>query len=237
MSVDNGMTESTKVSIVTDGADGLSNLMRRSIRVPTTSVLDWFHIGMRLRRLEAMARRVDAVLAQRQAAAKGLVERSIGEMRHLLWHGKWRQALAALSAATRGTRHRRQEISREDWAHLRRFRDHASSLRTYLASAPAERRHYFRARRQAFRISSAPAESTMAHLVNQRLCKRQSMRWSSEGAHLLLLVRCAILDNRLEDVFRTWYPPVPARGRLHLGLPQLLQPPPAVIRVPSVAFS
>jgi len=50
-----------------------------------------------------------------------------------------------------------------------------------------------------------PAESTMAHLVNQRLGKRQSMRWSSEGAHYLFLVRCAILDHRLEDVFRTWY--------------------------------
>jgi len=41
----------------------------------------------------------------------------------------------------------------------------------------------------------------MAHLVNQRMGKRQSMRWKSESAHFLLLVRCAILDNKLEEIF------------------------------------
>jgi hypothetical protein len=32
------------------------------------------------------------------------------------------------------------------------------------------------------------------------------MRWSSEGAHLLLQVRCAVLDQRLDSVFREWHP-------------------------------
>jgi hypothetical protein len=46
----------------------------------------------------------------------------------------------------------------------------------------------------------------MHHLINQRMGKRQSMRRSSEGAHLLLQVRCAVLDNRLESLFREWFP-------------------------------
>jgi hypothetical protein len=46
----------------------------------------------------------------------------------------------------------------------------------------------------------------MARLVNQRMGKRQSMRWKLESSHLLLLVRCAILDNQLEEIFRMWYP-------------------------------
>ncbi len=33
---------------------------------------------------------------------------------------------------------------------------------------------------------SAPAESGMSHLVNQRMGKRQPMCWSLEGAHFLL---------------------------------------------------
>ena len=61
-------------------------------------------------------------------------------------------------------------------------------------------------RRNGLRISSALAESAMSHLVNQRLGKRQPMRWSAEGAHLLLQVRCADLDNRLEMLFREWLP-------------------------------
>ncbi len=36
--------------------------------------------------------------------------------------------------------------------------------------------------------------------------KRQPMRWSLECAHLLLQVRCAMLDDRLEGLFREWYP-------------------------------
>jgi hypothetical protein len=35
--------------------------------------------------------------------------------------------------------------------------------------------------------------------------KRQPMRWSAEGAQLLQ-VRCAVLDNRLEMLFREWRP-------------------------------
>jgi hypothetical protein len=46
----------------------------------------------------------------------------------------------------------------------------------------------------------------MNHLVNARMGKRRPMRWSAEGAHLLLQVRCALLDNRLDDLFREWYP-------------------------------
>jgi hypothetical protein len=43
-------------------------------------------------------------------------------------------------------------------------------------------------------------------LVNERMGKRQPMRWSAEGAHLLLQVRCAVLNNRLEMLFREWLP-------------------------------
>jgi hypothetical protein len=60
--------------------------------------------------------------------------------------------------------------------------------------------------RTGLRISRALAESAMSHLVNQRMGKRQPMRWSAEGAHLLLQVRCAVLDNRLEMLFREWLP-------------------------------
>jgi hypothetical protein len=46
----------------------------------------------------------------------------------------------------------------------------------------------------------------MSDLVNQRIGKRQSMRWSAVGAHQLLLVCCAVLDCRLEGFFREWHP-------------------------------
>jgi hypothetical protein len=50
------------------------------------------------------------------------------------------------------------------------------------------------------------AESAMSHLVNQRMGKRQPMPWSAAGAPLLLQVRCAVLNNRLDSLFREWHP-------------------------------
>jgi hypothetical protein len=32
------------------------------------------------------------------------------------------------------------------------------------------------------------------------------MQWTPKGAHLLLQIRTAVLNEDLEDTFRTWYP-------------------------------
>ena len=79
-------------------------------------------------------------------------------------------------------------------------------LRDYLRSNWNGLRNYGAERRQGRKISSALAESAMSHLVNQRMGKRQPMRWSAEGAHLLLQVRCAVLNKRLDSLFREWHP-------------------------------
>ena len=79
-------------------------------------------------------------------------------------------------------------------------------LRDYLRSNCNGLRNYGAERRQGRKISSALAESAMSHLVNQRMGKRQRMRWSCEGAHLLLQVRCAVLDKQLDSLFREWHP-------------------------------
>ena len=89
---------------------------------------------------------------------------------------------------------------------LQRFRDHLLKLRDYLVSNRSGLTNYAHAYRHGLRISSAPAESEMNHLVNERMGKHQPMRWSAEGAHLLLQVRCAVLDRRLKALFREQYP-------------------------------
>jgi hypothetical protein len=51
--------------------------------------------------------------------------------------------------------------------------------------------------------SAASAVGTWNDVVGR---KRQPMRWSANGAHMLLQVRCAMLDHRLETLFREWFP-------------------------------
>jgi len=102
---------------------------------------------------------------------------------------------------------------------VKRFRRHLIDLGDYLISNQRNLTNYGKARRDGLRISSAPAESGMNHLINQRMGKRQPMRWSADGAHLLLQVRCAVLDHRLEVLFREWFPRFRATPPITSALP------------------
>src|SRR6266436_3964753 len=60
--------------------------------------------------------------------------------------------------------------------------------------------------RSGERISTGFAESTVNQVVSKRMVKKQQMRWSHRGAHLLLQIRTRVLNGDWEDVFRRWYP-------------------------------
>ena len=55
-------------------------------------------------------------------------------------------------------------------------------------------------------ISTGFVESTINQVVSKRMVKKQQMRWSQKGAHLLLQVRTCELKDELRDKFRQWYP-------------------------------
>ena len=49
------------------------------------------------------------------------------------------------------------------------------------------------------RVGTAITEGTANFLVNRRMNKSQQMRWSRQGADLLLQVRCAVLNGTLDS--------------------------------------
>jgi hypothetical protein len=55
-------------------------------------------------------------------------------------------------------------------------------------------------------ISTAFVESTINQVVSKRMVKKQQMRWSQQGAHLLLQVRTHVLNDELREIFQQWYP-------------------------------
>ena len=71
-------------------------------------------------------------------------------------------------------------------------------------------------------ISSAFVESTVNQVVSKRMVKKQQMRWTPEGAHLLLQVRTRTLNRELAATSRVWYPTFASDD---LGLP--VEEPPA----------
>jgi hypothetical protein len=55
-------------------------------------------------------------------------------------------------------------------------------------------------------ISTSFAESAINEVVSKRMVKKQQMRWTKKGAHLLLQVRVKTLNGELQGKFAEWYP-------------------------------
>jgi len=45
-------------------------------------------------------------------------------------------------------------------------------------------------------------------VISKRMVKKQQMRWTPAGAHLLLQVRTRVLNRQLADDFHRWYPAI-----------------------------
>jgi len=57
---------------------------------------------------------------------------------------------------------------------------------------------YATARRREEPISTAVTESTVQWLLHRRMNAQQQMRWTPRGAHLMLKVRCAVMNGTLD---------------------------------------
>jgi hypothetical protein len=70
-------------------------------------------------------------------------------------------------------------------------------LRGYLRNNVAYLVNYGKRYRQGQPIGSGIAESAVNQVVSWRFAKKHQMRWSDEGAHLLVQVRVAVLNGEL----------------------------------------
>lgn len=54
-------------------------------------------------------------------------------------------------------------------------------------------------------ISTGFVESTVNQVISKRFVKKQQMRWSQSGAHLLLQMRILVLNGQLSHQWKQWY--------------------------------
>ena len=90
-----------------------------------------------------------------------------------------------------------------DYAKLHKaLREFGGYIRANAGSIP----NYGERHRAGEVISSSFVESAVNQVISKRMVKRQQMRWTPRGAHLLLQVRTRILNDELVDDFRRWHP-------------------------------
>src|SRR5260370_16929782 len=67
------------------------------------------------------------------------------------------------------------------------------------------------------RFSTGFVESAINQIVDKRFDKRQSMRWTPRGAHLLLQTRTRVLNGDLDQLIRLRYPAFSKPDSAHLA--------------------
>ena len=66
--------------------------------------------------------------------------------------------------------------------------------------------NYGKRHRCGERISTGFVESAVNQVIAKRFVKKQQMRWTPRGAHLLLQIRTQVLNDELRASFEKWYP-------------------------------
>src|SRR5580693_7880432 len=193
-----------ELTVLSDGAE----IMKRLPKVlpqPTTYIIDWFHIAMKIQPLQQVA---DHIVRWRDAGNSEMVhvDANVRSLKWKLWHGQTDRALDQLETMTINFAKRRERGNLS--SHL------AQPLLTYVRSNKSAIVNYGARYRSGRRIATALAESAVNSLVARRMVKKQQMQWSKRGAHLLLQVRAAVLNGDLRERL-TYKPPKQAhRSRI-----------------------
>jgi hypothetical protein len=158
--------------------------------------LDWFHITMRLTVMGQYAKGLDTTQEKREEILK-----SLESVKHYLWHGNVVRARYKLEDLHCILDH--EGIAGQNGQKLRKAVD---EFDTYIVVNQPLIPNYGERWRNQEAIATGFVESAVNQIVSKRFSKKQQMQWTKKSAHLVLQMRTQVLDERLEDTFRDWYP-------------------------------
>lgn len=178
-----GYQDRGAISVISDGEECLKRLSSMPPQ-PTTHILDWFHIALKIQPLAQLA------ATETFVSFGDKVER----IKWRLWNGQAGRALSLMGEVR--TDFRKQENTLI-WG--KRVDKHLETLETYIRRNQRSVVNYGARHRSGARIATSPAEATVKRLVAKRFVKKQQMRWSRSGERYLLKVRAAVLNADLSD--------------------------------------
>jgi hypothetical protein len=140
-----------------------------------------------------------------------------------LWHGRVDRAIRDLEQLLA-----RLKASQGDGEFsIARLHSLGAQFLTYVRSNRGAIVNYGKRHRAGLRVATTLAESAVNSLVGKRMVKKQQMRWSRHGAHMLMQVRTAVLNGELRDRLRTPFrqpepnvPPCSSQNRLSCAPPR-----------------
>ena len=200
-----GLQMNQQVVFLSDGGDTVRDLQHR-LSPESEHLLDWFHITMRLTVMQQMIMGMTAELKPDEkcpeiAAVLADLESHRESLKWNLWHGNVPHALKRIDNLEDDL-----EMLEENPANKKKMLKVVREFRTYIDANQAFIPNYGDRYRHDEIISTSFVESTVNYVVSKRFVKKQQMRWTQRGAHLLLQTRVQVLNDDLRKTFIRWFP-------------------------------
>src|SRR5258708_11719383 len=160
-------------------------------------LLDWFHISMRLTVISQLAKSIEA---DDQPNLSAEIEKDLKRLKCNLWHGNVHKALQIVDDLEHALDlEENSQEQRKLLKAVREFGTYITANRTFIPNYSDRYRH-------GETTSTAFVESAINQVVSRRMVKKQQMRWTDRGAHLLLQVRTRVLNEEWRSTLSHWYP-------------------------------
>jgi hypothetical protein len=201
-----GVLPRQQVTFLSDGGDTVRELPA-FLHPHSEHILDWFHIAMRVEQLSQTARGFRGT--GDCSITKEKILKELERVKWFLWHGNVFRAdetLTDLMFDVDGAIEEDREARRPIHLVLKKLARALEEFATYIDNNASGIVNYGERHRCGERISTGFVESTINQLVAKRFVKKQQMRWTPRGAHLLLQIRVQALNDDLHATFKHWYP-------------------------------
>ena len=193
-----GLQMNQDITFLSDGGDTVRDL-QLYLSPQAEHILDWFHITMRITVLRQMAKGFSKIKDLQD------LDKNFERIKWFLWNGNVFSALQLLEEITTDIEMYENEENKANQKLKKlnktvcEFEGYISSNRNFITNY--RDRYYY-----GESISTGFVESTVNEVISKRMKKKQQMRWTKQGAHLLLQVRIKTLNGELKEIFKRWYP-------------------------------
>jgi hypothetical protein len=191
-----GMQMNQQVTFLSDGGDTVRDL-QLYLNPQAEHLLDWFHITMRITMLGQYLKGV-----KHHDVEQGKeMEKRLESLKWSLWYGNLFRAFQEIEYLEMDA-----DCLEIDYPKLGKMAKTIREFQVYINKNRAFIPNYGERYRCGERISTGFVESTVNQIVAKRMVKKQQMRWTPKGAHLLIQVRTKVINQEWHQTFQRWYP-------------------------------